>query len=125
MSARRGNSLEALRSAASWRSSAQWVALLTLSAIISLIWGAAGLPAALLLGPMISGIAFGVNGVHLSIPRRPYLGAQAVIGTMVSASITPEILVTLSHDWLMFGVMTVTTLLGAATLGWLISRSGL
>jgi membrane AbrB-like protein len=95
------------------------------STLISKLWGAAGLPAALLLGPMIGSIAFGVNGLHLTVPRWPYLGAQAVIGTMVSASITPTIVTTLGHNSLLFGVITVVTLMGAAALGWLISRSGL
>ncbi|MEJ1960624.1 MAG: AbrB family transcriptional regulator [Gammaproteobacteria bacterium] len=103
----------------------RWAALLALSALISLLWGAAGLPAALLLGPMIAGIVFGVNGLHLQVPRVPYLGAQAVIGAMVSASITSVIAVTLAHNSLLFGLVMAATLLGAAGLGWIISRSGL
>jgi hypothetical protein len=58
---------------ASWPAMARWAALLALSMFVSLIWGAAGLPAALLLGPMISGIVFGVNGLRLDVPRWPYL----------------------------------------------------
>jgi membrane AbrB-like protein len=104
-----------------WR----WLALLALSGVVSLLWSAAGLPAALLLGPMIAGIVFGVNGLHLTVPRWPYLGSQAVVGAMVSASMTPAIVATLSHDLLLFGAVTATTLLGAAALGCLIGRSGL
>jgi membrane AbrB-like protein len=125
MSARRGNSLEVLRSAASWRSSAQWVALLTLSAIISLIWGAAGLPAALLLGPMISGIAFGVNGLRPPTPRLLYLVAQGLLGAMIASSITPPIVASFIHDAPLFCLVIAATVLGAAAIGWLISRSGL
>jgi hypothetical protein len=115
----------AWRLPASWPAPVQWAALLALSALISLLWGAAGLPAALLLGPMISGIVFGVNGLRLAVPRWPYLGAQAVIGAMVSASITPAIVATFRHDALLFSVVMAATLLGAAALGWLISRTGL
>jgi len=32
---------------------------------------------------MIGGIAFSVNGLHLTVPRLPYMGAQAAIGAMV------------------------------------------
>jgi hypothetical protein len=103
----------------------QWAALLALSSLISLVWGAAGLPAALLLGPMIGGIAFGVSGLHLAVPQDSYLGAQAVIGAMVSAAITPAIVATLSRDLPLFAVVMAATLLGAAALGWLMSRSGL
>jgi hypothetical protein len=70
----------AWRRAASWPAAAQWGALVALSALVSVIWGAAGLPAALLLGPMVGGIVLGVNGVRLVVPRLPYLGAQAVVG---------------------------------------------
>ncbi len=105
--------------------SAGRAALVMLSVLISLIWGVAGLPAGLLLGPMIAGIVFGVNDLGLSVPRRPYLGAQAVIGAMVSASITPAIVATFGHDALLFCVVTVATLLSAVALGWLLSRSGL
>ena len=90
-----------------------------------MIWGAAGLPAALLLGPMVGGIVLGVNGVRLTVPRLPYLGAQAVVGAMVAAAITPDIVSTFLHDAVLFTIVLGATLLGAAALGWTISRSGL
>jgi membrane AbrB-like protein len=120
-----GSPATAWRQPASWPVWVQWPALLALSALISLIWNTMGLPAALLLGPMIGGIVFGVNGLRLAVPPWPYLGAQAIIGAMVSAAITPAIVVTLSSNALLFGVVMAGTLLGAAVLGWLISRSGL
>jgi uncharacterized membrane protein AbrB (regulator of aidB expression) len=52
--------------------------LLVCSALVSLVWGKAGLPAGLMLGPMIAGILFGVQGMRLSVPRWPYIGARAV-----------------------------------------------
>jgi uncharacterized protein len=103
----------------------RWMALMLLSSLLSLVWGAAGLPAGLLLGPMIGGIVFGVNGQHLSLPRWPYLAAQALIGALVAAGITPAIIATLGHDWLLFAAVMTATLLGAAALGWLVSRSRL
>jgi uncharacterized protein len=102
-----------------------WLLLLGLSALISAGWGALGLPAALLLGPMIGGITFGVNGASLKVPFAPNLVAQAVIGAMVSAGITPSILATFGHQYLLFCVVVFGTLLGAAGIGWLISRTGL
>jgi uncharacterized protein len=110
---------------ASWPAPLQWTALVALSALLTLLWGAIGLPAGLLLGPLIAGIVFGVNGVRLVVPGWPYLGAQALIGTLVATSMTPAIVVTLSHDVLLFGAVVLATLLGAAVLGWLISRTGL
>jgi uncharacterized protein len=125
MSATGGSSAVGWRRPVTWPSAVQWVALLTVSALISLIWGAAGLPAALLLGPMIGGIVFGVNDVRLEVPRRPYLAAQGLIAAMVSGSITPAIVMSFTHEFGLFCAVIGATLLGAATLGWLISRFGL
>jgi uncharacterized protein len=122
---RSSHPLRASRSAASWPSSAHWVGLLTVSAVISFIWGAAGLPAALLLGPMISGIAFAVNGLRLAVPRLPYFGAQGLLGAMISSAITPAIVASFVHDAPLFCLVIAATLVGAAAIGWLISRSGL
>jgi uncharacterized protein len=117
--------MPAWRRPASWPAPGRWAALLLVSALISLAWGATGLPAALLLGPMIAGIVFGVNGVRLTVPRVPYLAAQGVIGAMVAVMITPAIIATFIHDLLLFSCVVAGTLLGAAALGWLISRRGL
>jgi len=103
----------------------QWAALAALLALIWLIWSAAGLPAGLLMGAMIGGIVFGVNGLRLEVPQWPYLGAQALIGAMISASITPAIVVSLTHEFVLFCSVLTGTLLGAAAIGWLVSRSGL
>lgn len=54
-----------------WPAPVQWAALAALSALIWLIWSAAGLPAGLLMGAMIGGIVFGVNGIRLEVPRGP------------------------------------------------------
>lgn len=124
MSADPGSRVVAWRRPISWPAPLQWTMLLAVSVLISQLWGAAGLPAALMLGPMIAGIVFSVNGLRPTVPRLPFVGAQAAIGALVSAAITPAIVVTLSHNVLLFGAITVTTLLGAAALGWLVSRSG-
>ena len=49
-----------LRSLPRWPRAAQWLLLLGLSLAVSQAWSAAGLPAALLLGPMFAGITLGV-----------------------------------------------------------------
>jgi uncharacterized protein len=109
----------------SWPAPLQWGALLLLSMLISLLWGSMKLPAALLLGPMLGGVVFGVNGVRIGVPRWPYTGAQGVIGAMVSMAITPAIVTTLGSHLVLFGIVMAATLVGAAAIGWLISRSGL
>jgi hypothetical protein len=74
---------------------------------------------------MIAGIVCGVYGVRLIVPRGPYLGAQAVIGAMVAAAVTPTIVATLGHRALLFTVVVGAILLGSAGVGWAISRLGL
>src|SRR5258708_15563285 len=101
-----------------------WLALLALSVSIFAGWSALGLPAGLLLGPMIGAIVLGVNGAKIQVPRIPFLGAQALIAAMVAKSITRSILVTFSHQYWFFCTVILGTLLGAAGIGWLISRTG-
>ena len=103
----------------------KWLGLAALSLVLSLGCLAIGLPAALLLGPMVAGIVFGVNGVRLAVPGKLYVGAQGIIGAMVSAAITPAIVTTFGHRWPLFTAVVMSTLLGGAALGWLISRAGL
>lgn len=108
-----------------WPRSVLWASLIALSALISAAWGGLGLPAGLLLGPTIAGIVFGVNGAKLAMPNAANLGAQSVIGAMVAAAITPAILMTFSHQYPLFCVVVFGTLVSAACIGWLISRTGL
>src|SRR5580658_11389851 len=109
----------------SWPMPSRWAALMVLSSLVSLTLATAGLPAALLLGPMISAIVFGVNELHLPVPGWLYVAAQGVIGTMVAGSITPTIVHSFRHDGLLFFLVMAATLLAAALIGWLISRTGL
>ena len=109
----------------SWPVPLLWPALLALSVSIFAGWSALRLPAALLLGPMIGAIVLGVNGAKIQVPRIPFLGAQALIAVMVAKSITRSILVTFSHQYWLFCTVILGTLLGAAGIGWLISRAGL
>ena len=109
----------------SWPRPAKWTALLGLSVAITAAWSYAALPAALLIGPMISGIVLGVNGAQLDIPPKAYLFSQGMIAAMIAGSMTPAIASTLSHGALLFITAAATTLVGATLLGWLISRTGL
>ena len=121
--------MNAAGSDATWRrirrAAVHWISLIALSVLISALWSDIGLPAALLLGPMIAGISCGVYGVRLAVPRWPYLGAQAAIAAMVSAAVTPTIIATLGHHVALFALVIGATLLGAAAVGWAISRLGL
>ncbi|GMA73868.1 hypothetical protein GCM10025880_02850 [Methylorubrum aminovorans] len=94
----------------------RWTALVAVSAALAYGLSRAHFPAALLIGPMLAAITFGVRGAGLSLPRPLFLGAQAVIGCLVAHSATTEIAATLREDGLIiFAVVGVTVVAGALT----------
>jgi membrane AbrB-like protein len=94
----------------------RWTALLAVSAALAYGLSRAHFPAALLLGPMLAAIIFGVRGAGLSLPRPLFLAAQAVIGCLVARSATTEIAATLREDGLIIlAVVGVTVVAGALT----------
>ncbi len=103
---------------------AQWGLLLLGSVILSALFQLARLPAALLLGPMLAGVAIGTNGGHIRVPRLPYIGSQAIIGCLIARSITPQIVLAFLDRWPLFLAVTFAVVAAASLLGFLISRLG-
>ncbi|MBX3580289.1 MAG: AbrB family transcriptional regulator [Rhizobiaceae bacterium] len=105
-----------------WPRTAQWVALLFLSALLAAGLDYAGLPAAFLIGPMIAAIIAGTSGATVRVPKVLFGSAQGVIGCLIAASISFEILVTFSDEWLLVTLIVSATLAASSFLGWFISR---
>ena len=81
-----------------------------------------GLPAALLMGPMIAGIALAANGGSIRAPRTPVLAAQAVVGCLMARAITGDIVLAFLKDWpLLLGVV-LAIVATSSLLGWTIGR---
>ena len=82
----------------------------------------AGLPAALLLGPMVAGIAFSLGGAAITLPLLPFRLAQALVGLMIARILALPVLVEIARDWPLFlaGVASVVT--ASAVLGWIMAR---
>jgi membrane AbrB-like protein len=100
----------------------QWAALLALSAGFVVLLEAAHLPAALLLGPMLAGIALGAADTTVRVPGLPFRLAQAVIGCLMARAITPTILAAMLHDWPLL-VAVISAVIGASgALGWVLAR---
>jgi hypothetical protein len=100
----------------------RWAALLAASLLLggTLEW--AGLPAALLLGPLAAAVLVQTAGGAVRIPRIPMVAAQTVIGCLVAQSITPAIVDSFARQWPIFlGVVTLSVAASAA-IGWAISR---
>ena len=101
---------------------AQWAALLLVSLLFAGVLGLAKLPAALLIGPMLAAIIAGTNGATVRVPKPAFGAAQAIIGCLIAASISPAIFSAFLDDWLLFAGVVAATLAASSFLGWFISR---
>jgi membrane AbrB-like protein len=96
--------------------------MLFLSGIFVAVLEAVGLPAALLLGPMVAAIVVAAGQGTLRVPHVPFFMAQAVIGCMIARSITPEIIGTMAQDWPLFAAVIFSVIMSSALIGLLLTR---
>lgn len=103
----------------------QWALLLIVSLLIAALLELIGLPAAFLLGPMLGGILFGINGATIRMPRPPALAGQTIVGCLMGHALTADIVISFARDWpLLLGVVLVI-LLTSGLLGWMMSQRAL
>ncbi len=102
----------------------QWGLLLGGSVVLAMLLRLAGLPAAMLLGPMFAAILLKTQGGTIQVSRHAYSAAQAIIGCLVARSMTPSILTLVGERWPIFLAVTMATVLTSSLLGWLLSRLG-
>jgi membrane AbrB-like protein len=100
----------------------QWAALLLLSLLFAGALDLAGLPAALLIGPMFAGIIAGTNGATVRVPRLGFWGAQAIVGCLIASAISSDIVTAFLGRWPLFTAVVLATLVASSFLGWFISR---
>jgi membrane AbrB-like protein len=100
----------------------QWLLLLAVSVLFAGLLEFAALPAALLIGPMLVAIVAGTSGATVRVPRPAFAAAQAVVGCLIAASISPEIFSAFADDWPLFAGAVVATLAASSFLGWFISH---
>lgn len=79
-------------------------------------------PAALLLGPMLVAIAFGVAGAGLSVPKPGFQAAQTLVGCLVAKAVTADIVGTLLGDGVLILAVVLVTILAGALVGWVLTR---
>lgn len=105
-----------------WPVAAQWGLLLALSGAIIVPLELLHLPAALLLGPMIAGIALGGGEARVKVPGPLFTLAQAVIGCLMVRSLPPAIFGELARQWPLYigGITAVIAV--AAGLGIVLTR---
>lgn len=100
----------------------QWIILIVLSALLAGALELAGIPAALLIGPMIAAILAGTNGATIRVPRAIFMVAQGVVGAMIAAALKPDMFVSFMEQWPLVLGSVFATLAASSFLGWLISR---
>ncbi|MCJ2062850.1 AbrB family transcriptional regulator [Methylobacterium sp. J-088] len=106
----------------SLRSIGLWAALVAVSAAISYGLTHAHFPAALLLGPMIGAIGFGVGGSRLHVPRPAFNAAQAMIGCLVAHAVTGQIAQTLLEDGPLIVAVVFVTVAVSGVVGLVLTR---
>ncbi|WP_267355374.1 MULTISPECIES: AbrB family transcriptional regulator [unclassified Methylobacterium] len=106
----------------SLRSIGLWAALIAASAAISYGLMRAHFPAALLLGPMIAAIAFGVGGSRLHVARPAFNAAQAMIGCLVAHAVTGQIAQTLLEDGPLIVAVVLVTVAVSGVVGLVLTR---
>lgn len=100
----------------------QWLILLLASLALGFGLQTFHIPAALLLGPMIVGVAMGLLGASVRIPAPLFIAAQAVLGCMIAQSLSPAILSPLFADWPLVLLVLIATLLASGVSGWCLVR---
>lgn len=102
----------------------QWLGLAAASLALGWLLTRAGLPAAVLLGPLLSAIAFGLGGAAIRVPRAGLLAAQAMIGCLVAQAITGSIVATVAGAWPVMLLVVGSTIVAAGVVSWLMARFG-
>lgn len=84
-----------------------------------------GTPGGWLIGPLLVGMAAALTGlVSARVPRWGFVGAQAVIGTLIAESFTPPVVASIAHDWVIMIAVVASTIVAAALVGWTLARFG-
>jgi membrane AbrB-like protein len=100
----------------------QWGMLVVGSVVLGVLFELIGLPAALLLGPMIVGIVLATNGASIHPPKLPVQVAQAIIGCLVARAITGDIIYAFIKDWPLFLGVVLVMVATSSGLGWAMTR---
>ncbi|WP_413207662.1 AbrB family transcriptional regulator [Rhodospirillum sp. A1_3_36] len=100
----------------------QWGLLLGLSLVFTLLLSATGIPAALLIGPMIAAILLALGDGTAKPPGLVIQMAQGVVGCLIAKSITGPLLHDLMGDWPVFLMGVGSVIAAGGLLGWAITR---
>jgi len=100
----------------------QWLLLLGISAVLSTVLMWLAIPAALLLGPILAGIALTAGGGQVDVSNRSFMLAQGLIGVMVAKMLPLSIGGEMAGRWPVFLAGALSVIIASAALGLLLSR---
>lgn len=101
-----------------------WAALVGLTLVLTGAMRLLHLPAALMLGPMISAIAIAILRPGARLPKGATVLAQAVLGCLIAHALSPHLLADLAPRWPLMLGMNLVMILAIAGLGLLTARFG-
>lgn len=101
-----------------------WLGLIAVSAALVLMLQAVRAPAALLLGPMAAGVAFGVKGVIIRPSPLAFGAAQALVGCLIAASATAGFWSGVLAHLPVYVVLAASTLAVTLGFGWVMATRG-
>lgn len=107
------------------RPALRWIGLGLSSVVLVVFLERLHFPAALLLGPMLAAVAFGLRDAPVHVPRRIFMAAQGILGMMMATSIPPDFLLEAERHWVMLVSGTLFTVLASAMLGYVMTRARL
>lgn len=101
-----------------------WSGLLALTLVVTTAMTLAHIPGALMLGPMISGLAIALYRPRLKMPGWSTILAQAVLGALIASILTPGIIALFLPHWLLILVMNTLLIVAIFFLGIIATRMG-
>ena len=96
--------------------------LVVLSAALGTLLTWLDVPAAMLLGPIVAGIAVTAAGGELQVSQRAFLVAQGLIGCLVANALPGRISGEFGRHWPFFAAGVLSVIAVSAFLGWLLTR---
>lgn len=101
-----------------------WLALFVACCVASGVLNYWHMPAGGFIGPMLVGIAFGIGGSGLRLPRRCFKLGQGTVGVLIAHAMTMSVLMTILDGWLVMLLATAITLLLSLLVGIVLVRYG-
>lgn len=101
---------------------AQWLLLAALSLPLAAALEFAGIPAGLMMGPMVAAVIVGVNGGTIRLPRIFFFGVQIVLAMMIAGMVSPHLVSTFLSRWPLFLVIVLAVIAISTFCGWVMAR---